>query len=408
MSNYTTSKSVTTDPASWAPETRLVHGGTLRSQFGETSEAIFLTQGYVYDSAEQAEARFKNEDPGYQYSRFANPTVSMLEERIRLLEGPGAEAARGTATGMAAVTAAILSCLSEGDHIVSARALFGSCRYIVEDLCPRFGIQSTLVDGRDLDAWKAAVRPNTKAFFFETPANPTLELVDIAEVSKIAHAAGAKVIVDNVFATPLLQRPMQHGANIVVYSATKHIDGQGRCLGGLVLCSAEFLKDHLQDYIRQTGPSISPFNAWVMLKGLETLSVRVRAQCASAATIADALAGQARIKRVLYPLRTDHPQHDLARKQMTGGGQIVTFDLDGGKAETFRFLNALKIARISNNLGDAKSLVTHPATTTHQRLKPEARAELGIGDGTVRLSVGLEAAEDLIADLEGALTAAYA
>lgn len=408
MSTYSTSKSVTTDPASWAPETRLVHGGTLRSQFGETSEAIFLTQGYVYDSAEQAEARFKNEDPGYQYSRFANPTVSMLEERIRLLEGPGAEAARGTATGMAAVTAAILSCLSEGDHIVSARALFGSCRYIVEDLCPRFGIQSTLVDGRDLDAWKAAVRPNTKAFFFETPANPTLELVDIAEVSKIAHTAGAKVIVDNVFATPLLQRPMQHGANIVVYSATKHIDGQGRCLGGLVLCSAEFLKDHLQDYIRQTGPSISPFNAWVMLKGLETLSVRVRAQCASAATIADALAGQARIKRVLYPLRTDHPQHDLARKQMTGGGQIVTFDLDGGKAETFRFLNALKIARISNNLGDAKSLVTHPATTTHQRLKPEARAELGIGDGTVRLSVGLEAAEDLIADLEGALTAAYA
>jgi O-succinylhomoserine sulfhydrylase len=408
MSPYSTSKSITTDPASWAPETRLVHGGTLRSQFGETSEAIFLTQGYVYDSAEQAEARFKNEDPGYQYSRFANPTVSMLEERIRLLEGPGAEAARGTATGMAAVTAAILSCLSEGDHIVSARALFGSCRYIVEDLCPRFGIQSTLVDGRDLDTWKAAVRPNTKAFFFETPANPTLELVDIAEVSKIAHAAGAKVIVDNVFATPLLQRPMQHGANIVVYSATKHIDGQGRCLGGLVLCSAEFLKDHLQDYIRQTGPSISPFNAWVMLKGLETLSVRVRAQCASAATIADALAGQARIKRVLYPLRTDHPQHDLARKQMTGGGQIVTFDLDGGKAETFRFLNALKIARISNNLGDAKSLVTHPATTTHQRLKPEARAELGIGDGTVRLSVGLEAAEDLIADLEGALTAAYA
>jgi O-succinylhomoserine sulfhydrylase len=408
MSTYSTSKSIATDPASWAPETRLVHGGTLRSQFGETSEAIFLTQGYVYDSAEQAEARFKNEDPGYQYSRFANPTVSMLEERIRLLEGPGAEAARGTATGMAAVTAAILSCLSAGDHIVSARALFGSCRYIVEDLCPRLGIQSTLVDGRDLDAWKAAVRPNTKAFFFETPANPTLELVDIAEVSKIAHAAGAKVIVDNVFATPLLQRPMQHGANIVVYSATKHIDGQGRCLGGLVLCSAQFLKDHLQDYIRQTGPSISPFNAWVMLKGLETLSVRVRAQCASAATIADALAGQARIKRVLYPLRTDHPQHDLARKQMTGGGQIVTFDLDGGKAETFRFLNALKIARISNNLGDAKSLVTHPATTTHQRLKPEARAELGIGDGTVRLSVGLEAAEDLIADLEGALTAAYA
>ncbi len=408
MSSDKTPKTITADPATWAPETRLVHGGVLRSQFGETSEALFLTQGYVYTSAEQAEARFKNEDPGYQYSRFANPTVSMLEERIRLLEGEGAEEARGTATGMAAVTAAILAGLNAGDHIVSARALFGSCRYIVEDLCPRFGIQSTLVDGRDLDAWKAAVRPNTKAFFFETPANPTLELVDIAAVSKIAHDAGARVIVDNVFATPLLQRPMQLGADIVVYSATKHIDGQGRCLGGLVLCSAQFLKDHLQDYIRQTGPSISPFNAWVMLKGLETLSVRVRAQCDSAAKIADWLAGHARIKRVLYPFRTDHPQHELAKRQMAGGGQIVTFDIDGGKAETFRFLNALKIAKISNNLGDAKSLVTHPATTTHQRLKPEARAELGIGEGTVRLSVGLESVEDLIADLETALSTAFA
>ncbi|MGD9670986.1 MAG: O-succinylhomoserine sulfhydrylase [Hyphomicrobiaceae bacterium] len=408
MASDKTSKTVSTDPSTWAPETRLVHGGVLRSQFGETSEALFLTQGYVYNSAEQAEARFKNEDPGYQYSRFSNPTVSMLEERIRLLEGEGAEEARGTATGMAAVTAAILAGLSVGDHIVSARALFGSCRYIVEDLCPRFGIQSTLVDGRDLDAWKAAVRPNTKAFFFETPTNPTMELVDIAEVSRIAHAAGAKVIVDNVFATPLLQRPMQHGADIVVYSATKHIDGQGRCLGGLVLCSATFLKDHLQDYIRQTGPSISPFNAWVMLKGLETLPVRVKAQCDSAAKIADGLATHPRIKRVLYPFRADHPQHELARRQMIGGGQIVTFDVEGGKAEAFRFLNALRIARISNNLGDAKSLVTHPATTTHQRLKPEVRAELGIGEGTVRLSVGLEAADDLVADLEGALIAAYA
>lgn len=406
MSSKKTGKAISSDPATWAPETRLVHGGTLRSQYGETSEAIFLTQGFVYDSAEQAEARFKNESPGYQYSRFANPTVSMLEERIRLLEG--AEEARGTATGMAAVTASILSCLSSGDHIVSARALFGSCRYIVEDLCPRFGIASTLVDGGDLDAWKAAVRPNTKAFFFETPANPTLELVDIAEVSKIAHAAGAKVIVDNVFATPMLQRPLQHGADIVVYSATKHIDGQGRCLGGLILCSSQFLKDHLQDFLRQTGPAISPFNAWVMLKGLETLPVRVKAQCDNASQIADALASHARIKRVLYPFRDDHPQHAIARKQMTGGGQIVTFDVDGGKAETFRFLNALRIARISNNLGDAKSLVTHPATTTHQRLKPEARAELGIGEGTVRLSVGLEAADDLIADLEAALEAAYA
>ena len=378
MSADNSKKPITSDPATWSPETRLVHGGVLRSQFGETSEALFLTQGYVYNSAEQAEARFKNEDPGYQYSRFANPTVSMLEERIRLLEGVGAEEARGTATGMAAVTAAILSCLSAGDHIVSARALFGSCRYIVEDLCPRLGIQSTLVDGKDPSAWQAAVRPNTKAFFLETPANPTLELVDIAAVAKIAHAAGAKLIVDNVFATPLLQRPMQLGADIVVYSATKHIDGQGRCLGGLVLCSAQFLKDHLQDYIRQTGPSISPFNAWIMLKGLETLPVRVKAQVESAARIADALADHDRIAKVLYPFRADHPQHELARRQMSGGGQIVTFNIDGGKREAFRFLNALQIAKISNNLGDAKSLVTHPATTTHQRLTPEERAGIGI------------------------------
>ena len=407
MSSDKTTRTSLPDPANWAPETRLVHGGTLRSQFGETSEAIFLTQGYIYNSAEQAEARFKNEDPGYQYSRFSNPTVTMLEERIRLLEGEGAEAARGTATGMAAVTAAILSGLKAGDHIVSARALFGSCRYIVEDLCPRFGIQSTLVDGRDLDAWKDAVRPNTKAFFFETPANPTMELVDIAEVSKIAHAAGASVIVDNVFATPMLQRPLQHGADIVVYSATKHIDGQGRCLGGLVICSANFLEDHLQNFIRQTGPSISPFNAWVMLKGLETLPVRVKAQSESAARIADWLADQPRIARVLYPTRDDHPQISLAKKQMTGGGQVVTFDIDGSKTEAFAFLNALRIARISNNLGDAKSLVTHPATTTHQRLKPEARAELGIGNGMVRLSVGLEALDDLIADLDQALKMAF-
>ncbi|MGD9785069.1 MAG: O-succinylhomoserine sulfhydrylase [Hyphomicrobiaceae bacterium] len=397
---------ITDDPASWSAETRLVHGGVLRSQFGETSEAMFLTQGFVYKSAEQAEARFKNEDPGYQYSRFANPTVSMLEERIRLLEG--AEEARATGSGMAAVTAAILSKLNAGDHIVSARALFGSCRYIVEDLCPRFGIACTLVDGRDLSAWKAAVRPNTKAFFFETPANPTLEVVDIAEVSKIAHAAGAIVIVDNVFATPLLQRPLELGADVVVYSATKHIDGQGRCLGGLVLASSQFVKDHLHDFLRQTGPAMSPFNAWVMLKGLETLPVRVKAQCDTAARIADFLAGHPRITRVLYPGRADHPQHAIVVKQMTGGGQIVTFDIEGAKAQAFGFLNALKIARISNNLGDAKSLVTHPATTTHQRLKPEARAELGIGEGMVRLSVGLEAADDLIADLDGALARAFA
>ena len=394
----------TPDPTSWRPEPRLVHGGVMRSQFGETSEALFLTQGFVYASAEQAEARFKNEEPGYQYSRFGNPTVTMLEERARLLEG--AEECRATATGMAAVTAAVLSLLSAGDHIVSARALFGSCRYIVEDLCPRLGIASTLVDGPDLEAWRKAIRPNTKAFFFETPANPTLELVDIAAVSALAREIGAKVIVDNVFATPMLQRPLDLGADIVVYSATKHIDGQGRCLGGLVLCSSQFLKDHLQDYVRQTGPAISPFNAWVMLKGFETLPIRVKAQCSSAAMIADHLAGLPGIERVLYPSRADHPQAALARRQMSGGGQIVTFDVAGGKAAAFRFLNALRIIRISNNLGDAKSLVTHPATTTHQRLKPEARAELGIGEGMIRLSVGLEAVEDLVDDLQRGLDAA--
>jgi O-succinylhomoserine sulfhydrylase len=393
------------DPANWSPETQLVHGGVLRSQFGETSEALFLTQGYVYNSAEQAEARFKNEDPGFQYSRFANPTVSMFEERMRLLEG--AEAARATATGMAAVTAALMGYLKAGDHIIAARAMFGSCRYIVEDLCPRFGIQSTLVDGRSLDNWRAALQPNTKALFFETPANPTLELVDIPGVSKIAHDHGALVFVDNVFATPILQKPLQLGADVVMYSATKHIDGQGRCLGGVVLCSKKFLDDNLQTFIRQTGPSLSPFNAWVMLKGLETLPIRIKAQCASAAIIADHLAAKnAGIGRVLYPGRADHPQAAIAKAQMTGGGQVVTFEIAGGKAATFRFLNALKLVKISNNLGDAKSLITHPATTTHQRLKPEARAELGISDGMVRLSIGLEAVEDLMADIDAALQAA--
>ena len=396
------SKDFPLDP-SWRPETQLVHGGTLRSGFGETSEALFLTQGFVYDSAEQAEARFKDEDPGFIYSRFSNPTIFMFEERVRLLEG--AEASRATATGMAAVTAALLSYLKTGDHVVAARALFGSCRYVIEDLCPRFGITSTLVDGGDLDQWRRAMRPNTRAVFFETPANPTLDLVDIAAVSKIAHEAGAIVIVDNVFATPMLQKPLTLGADVVVYSATKHIDGQGRCLGGVVLSSEKFLKDHLHTFLRQTGPSISPFNAWVMLKGLETLPIRVKAQCESAAKVANALAGRPGVKRVLYCGRADHPQAELARRQMAGGGQVVSFEIEGGKAGAFRFLNALRLIRISNNLGDSKSLVTHPATTTHQRLKPEQRAELGITDGMLRLSVGLEAAEDLIADLSRGLKA---
>ncbi len=391
------------NPESWHPETQLVHGGTLRSQFGETSEALFLTQGFVYDDSAQAEARFKGEDDGYQYSRFGNPTVSMFEERMRLFEG--ADAARAVATGMAAVTASLISFLKAGDHVVAARAMFGSCRYVIDELCPRYGIQSTLIDGRDLDAWKDAIQDNTKAFFFETPANPTLDLVDIAAVSKIAKERDIKVIVDNVFATPMLQKPLQHGADIVVYSATKHIDGQGRCLGGIVLADSKFVTDYLQDYIRQSGPSISPFNAWVMLKGLETLPVRVKAQCESAAKIADYLAGKAVVKKVIYCGRPDHPQADLVRKQMKGGGQVLAVEIDGGKDEAFRFQNALRIIRISNNLGDVKSLVTHPATTTHSKVKPAARAELGISDGLVRLSVGLEAVEDLKADLDVALAA---
>lgn len=388
----------------WAAETLLVHGGQLRTGFGETAEALFLTQSYVYDTAEQAEARFKGDEPGFIYSRFSNPTVAMFEERMRLLEG--AEAARATATGMAAVTAALLSYLRAGDHIVAARSMFGSCRYIVEELCPRFGIAATLVDGSDIEQWRKALRPNTKAVFFETPANPTLEVVDISAVSALAHDAGALVFVDNVFASPILQKPLALGADVVMYSATKHIDGQGRCLGGVVLCSEKFLKDHLQTFLRQTGPSLSPFNAWVLLKSLETLPLRIKAQCATAAKVADWLAERPQVGRVSYCGRADHPQADLIRRQMSGGGQVVTFEVGSGKEETFRFLNALRLIRISNNLGDAKSLITHPATTTHQRLTPEARAESGISDSMLRLSIGLEAAEDLTADLEAGLAAA--
>ncbi|MEQ1697183.1 MAG: O-succinylhomoserine sulfhydrylase [Hyphomicrobiaceae bacterium] len=387
----------------WQPETLLVHGGSMRSGNGELSEAMYLTQSFVYESAEQAERRFKDEEPGYIYSRFSNPTVAMFEERVRLLEG--AEACRATATGMAAVTAAMLCYLRAGDHVVAARALFGSCRYVIEDLCPRFGITSTLIDGTDLDAWKQAMRPNTKMVFFETPANPTLELVDIAAVSKIAHDHKALVVVDNVFATPMLQRPMQHGTDIVVYSATKHMDGQGRCLGGAVLCSEQFLKDHLGVFLRQTGPAISPFNAWVMLKSLETMPLRVRAQCENAAKVADFLAGPGAISTVLYPGRPDFAQADLVKRQMLGHGQVVTFTLIGGKPAAFAFLNALKLIKISNNLGDAKSLITHPATTTHQRLTDAARAELGISAGMLRLSAGLESAVDLIGDLKAGLNA---
>ncbi|ADH91742.1 O-succinylhomoserine sulfhydrylase [Ancylobacter novellus DSM 506] len=383
------------------PDTRLVHGGILRSPFGETSEALFLTQGYVYETAEQAEARFKGEDAGFIYTRYSNPTAAMFEGRLALLEG--AEVCRSTASGMAAVTAALLCQLKAGDHVVAARALFGSCRYVVEELLPRFGVTSTLVDGTDIAAWKAAVRPETKVFFLESPTNPTLELIDIAAVAQVSKVAGACLIVDNVFATPMLQSPLQLGADVVVYSATKHIDGQGRCLAGAVLCSEKFLTDHLQTFLRQTGPSVSPFNAWVMLKGLETLPLRVERSQASAATLADRIADLPGITKVIYPYRADHPQHELAKRQMRGGGTLVTFEVEGGKAGAFRFLNGLKVARISNNLGDAKSLITHPATTTHQRFTPEARAQMGISDGMVRLSVGLEHVDDLTDDVARAL-----
>ncbi len=385
----------------YRPETRLVHSGTLRSQYGETSEALFLTQGFVYESAEQCEARFTGADPGFLYSRFSNPTVSMFEQRMIELEG--AEAARATATGMAAVTTAILAPLKSGDHVVAAKALFGSCRYVVEDLLPRYGIESTLVDGHDLDQWKKAVRPNTKSCFLESPTNPTLDVVDIAAVAEIAHSVGARLIVDNVFATPIWQSPLTLGADVVVYSATKHIDGQGRCLGGVILSSDTFIQEHIHTFLRQTGPAMSPFNAWVLLKGLETLSLRVGAQTQSAAAIADALALHPKISRLIYPGRADHPQADIVKKQMRGGSTMIGFEVKGGKAAAFRTLNALKLAKISNNLGDSKSIVTHPATTTHQRLTPEARAELGISEGFIRFSAGLEHKDDLIEDLTAAL-----
>ena len=391
------------DPKGLRPETRLVHGGIMRSQFGENAEALYLTQSYVYESAEQCEARFKGEEEGFIYSRYSNPTVSMFEGRMCALEG--SEAARATGTGMAAVTASLLCQLKAGDHVVAAKELFGSCRYVIEELLPRFGVQSTLVEGTDLNAWKQAVRKETKAFFLESPTNPTLGILDIAAIAKISKAAGACLIVDNVFATPMLQSPFELGADIVVYSATKHIDGQGRCLGGVILSSKQFVTDHLQTFLRQTGPSISPFNAWVLLKGIETLPLRVEKMQSNASKLADFLAEKKHVKKVLYPSRKDHPQYELAKKQMKGGGTMLAFEVEGGKAAAFRFSNALRLIRISNNLGDAKSLITHPATTTHQRFTPEARAEMGIGDGLLRISVGLEHPDDLAEDLERGLKA---
>jgi len=405
MNDLSTSDTLSGDASDEALglETLLVHGGTARSGFGETSEALFLNSGFVYDSAEAAEARFKGEAAGFIYSRYANPTVDMFEKRMALIEG--AEAARGTASGMAAVTAALLCQLKAGDHVVASRALFGSCLYVVEDLLPRYGVPCTLVDGTDIDQWKQAVRPETKVFFLETPTNPTLDVLDVQAIADIAHDAGARLVVDNVFATPLGQRPMQLGADVVVYSATKHVDGQGRCLGGVILASEEFISTELKDFYRHTGPSMSPFNAWVMLKGLETLALRVERHCASAARIADFLADQPGIAKVLYPGRADHAQADVARRQMANGGPMVAFEVEDGKAGAFRFANALEIVKISNNLGDSKSLLTHPATTTHQRLTPEARAALGISDGILRISVGLEDPRDLERDLKRAAAA---
>ncbi|WP_313613458.1 O-succinylhomoserine sulfhydrylase [Agrobacterium sp.] len=386
----------------WRPATKLVHGGSLRSQFGETSEALYLTQGFVYENSEAAEARFKGETDGFIYARYASPTNDMFEKRMCMLEG--AEEARATASGMAAVTAAIMCQLKAGDHIVAARALFGSCRWVVETLAPKYGIECTLIDGRDLANWEGAIRPNTRLFFLESPTNPTLEVVDIAGVAKLANQIGAKVVVDNVFATPLFQKPLELGAHIVVYSATKHIDGQGRCLGGVVLSDKKWIEEEFQEYYRHTGPALSPFNAWTMMKGLETLALRVKQQTASAGRIADFLAEQKQVAKVIYPGRKDHPQADIIARQMTGGSTMVAFELKGGKEAAFALQNALSVVKISNNLGDAKSLITHPGTTTHKNLNDEARAEMGIAAGTLRLSCGIEDTDDLIEDFAQALS----
>jgi O-succinylhomoserine sulfhydrylase len=391
------------NPGKWRARTVAVRGGQTRTAFQETSEALFLTSGYAYEAAEEAEARFKGEAEGYQYSRFGNPTVTMFEQRMAMLEG--APVGRATASGMAAVTAVFLSYLRTGDHVVAAKAMFGSCRYVVENVLSRFGITHTLVDGADNAQWRAAMTPQTKMVLLETPANPTLAIVDLSAVAEIAHDAGALLVVDNAFASPALQRPMEFGADIVIHSSTKYIDGQGRALGGAILCKPDFLKDHLQIYLRNTGPSMSPFNAWVHLKSLETLDLRMRAHCENAGAVADFLAEQKNVARVFYPFRMDHPQHALARAQMSRGGGVVTFEIAGGKDAAFRFANALQLIDISNNLGDTKSLITHPATTTHQRLTPEARAALGITEGMMRISVGLEDAPDLCEDLGHALKA---
>ena len=392
----------------WKDRTKAVHAGTRRSQYGELSEAIFLTQGFAYDSAEQAEARFIEAGPDeFIYARYGNPTVRMFEERIAALEG--AEDAFATASGMAAVSGALMATLKAGDHVVASRALFGSCLYVLEEVLRRYGVTVDLVDGTDLGAWSAAVRPGTKVVFFETVANPTLEVVDIAGVAEIAHAAGAIVIADNVFATPVFSDAIAQGADVVIYSATKHIDGQGRALGGVILGSRQYIRKTVEPYMKHTGGSMSPFNAWVMLKGLETMSLRVNQQATTAQAIAEAMSGHPEVARVLYPGLASSPQHEIATRQMKGkGGTVVSLDLRGGQGAAFAFLNALEVVKISNNLGDAKSIATHPATTTHQRLPDEQKRVLGITPGLIRLSLGIEDAEDILADVRQALESARA
>ncbi len=389
----------------WKARTTAVHGGTRRSQYGEVSEALFLTQGFVYDSAEAAEARFLEAGPDeFIYGRYGNPTVAMFEDRIAALEGT--EDAFATASGMAAVNGVLTAMLRAGDHVVAARALFGSCLYILEEILPRYGVEVSFVDGTDLDQWRAAVRSDTRAVFFETISNPTLEVIDIAAVAEIAHAVDATVVVDNVFATPVYSRAISQGADVVVYSATKHIDGQGRTLGGVILGSREFVRGTVEPYMKHTGGSMSPFTAWVMLKGLETLHLRVRAQARTAVQLADALDERDELVRMIYPGHISHPQHALCDAQMGAGGTVLALDLAAGQKAAFAFLNALSIVVISNNLGDAKSIATHPATTTHQRLPEERKQVLGITPGLIRLSVGLEDAQDLIADISAALDVA--
>jgi O-succinylhomoserine sulfhydrylase len=391
------------DPRQWGDATKLVRGGLDRSRHGETSEALYLNSGFVYDEPETAERRFAGEDDGYVYGRYGNPTVTMFEERLALLEG--SESCYALASGMASVFGALACQLKAGDHLVSSKALFGSCYQVVTSILPRFGIRTTLVDGDDLKAWREAITKDTKCVFLETPSNPTLDIIDLQAVCDIARAAGANVVVDNIFATPILQRPLSYGADVVVYSGTKHMDGQGRVLGGAIMSTRKFKDELLKPFLRHTGPSISPFNAWVLLKGLETLKLRVEAQSLAALKVADALTGCAGVSRVIYPHLDWHPQAALARKQMKLGGTMVTFEVAGGKKKAFDVLRHLGIIDISNNLGDAKSLMTHPASTTHRNIGADARAMMGITDGMLRLSVGLEDVDDLIGDLKQALAA---